>query len=107
MLTAGLGVAVIVAVLTLIFSASANGQPGFVRQCGDRDKMVGELQTRYGESSILSAINEEYQSILEIFGEPNGNTWTALVTYPHGSTCGVAHGDRWTFTRQIKLQRIK
>jgi hypothetical protein len=107
MLIMGLGTAVIVAVLTLILSTSVHGESGFARQCGDRDKMIQELQNRYGESSVLSALNEENQSMLEMFGQPNGNTWTMLVTYSDGSTCGVAHGNKWTFSRHANFQRTK
>ena len=33
---------------------------------------------------------------LEVFSSPDGETWSILITYPAGLTCGLASGKGWS-----------
>ena len=63
-------------------------------RCGDRDGIVSDLATKFGETRRGRGLNHD-NSVIEFFASGDGGTWTALVTTPSGKTCIVAWGTDW------------
>ena len=68
-------------------------------QCATRDKVVGVLAAKYGETRHgigLSANN----TVMEVFASDATGTWTITVTMPSGVTCMVASGQGYEALRE-------
>lgn len=82
------------AALLLASPAQAQGP------CLPRNSMLSQLEGEYGEKSLWSGLGSDGR-MLEIMADPQGGTWTALVTLPPSSTnpgglsCVVATGEMW------------
>ncbi len=61
--------------------------------CGERAKIVMQLEQGYAEKPIAIALDSQGR-ILEVLAAPSG-TWTMLVSTPGGMTCLVASGVGW------------
>jgi hypothetical protein len=62
--------------------------------CGNRDAMVGQLSTRYGESPMGAGLNSTTK-IMEVWASAKTGTWTILLTDTDGTSCIVAAGKDW------------
>jgi len=85
----GFKVLVAAAVLTSL-AGSATAQTA----CGDRDKIVGQLQAKYQESHRASGLETDTKMV-EIWTSEASGTWTILVTQANGQTCVAAAGKNW------------
>lgn len=73
----------------LTYATAAQAQS----MCATRDTMIGQLSAKYGESRV--GVGVAQGGILEIWASPDGETWTAVMTYPNGATCITAAGKNW------------
>lgn len=80
----------LIAVLALTVAAPAYAQQ---LPCGERDKIVAEITTKYKEMPRAMAITGG-NSFMEIYVSPSG-TWTTMITAPNGQTCIVGAGEGW------------
>ena len=62
--------------------------------CGKRADVLSQLSGRWSEAPVAMGLKDD-GSVLEIVAAADGATWTVLVTYPSGSSCVVATGERW------------
>ncbi len=71
-------------------NAFAQGNP----QCADRDTVISELNSRYGETrhGIGLAANN---AVMEVFASAETGSWTITVTLADGTTCLVASGQNY------------
>lgn len=70
--------------------AFAEGDP----QCAERDTVVAELASRYGETRRgigLVASN----AVMEVFASVETGTWTITLTFAGGMTCLMASGQHY------------
>ena len=60
-------------------------------QCAERDTVVAELASRYGETrhGIGIAANN---AVMEVFASTETGSWTITVTLANGMTCLMASG---------------
>jgi hypothetical protein len=65
--------------------------------CAPRDRVLAQLDTRYGESRQSIGLGSD-NSVIEVFASPDTGTWTITVTLPDGTTCLVASGLAWERT---------
>ena len=76
----------------VLFGAAAHAQDGM---CGPTQDVYLALTDRFAESAIFRGLTES-GSIIEIWGNPESGTWTALQTYPDGQSCiredGIGYG---------------
>jgi len=78
------------ALILIAQPAAAQAAPNQA-QCATRDKVVGVLAAKYGETrhGIGIAANN---TVMEVFASEKTGTWTITVTMPSGVTCMVASG---------------
>ena len=81
---------VAIVIASFLLPSPAAGQS---ETCGDRDTVIKNLGERYAEFPVLWAHSDNYDSMLEFFGQENG-TWTLIITR-NGKTCGVDAGEWW------------
>lgn len=61
--------------------------------CGDRGKIVGQLQDKYEETRMGLGLTDNGK-VLEVFTSKAG-TWTIVATGPDGTMCLIATGEAW------------
>ena len=61
--------------------------------CGERDKFIEMLGSKYLEEPVSMGLTST-GAVIEVLTSPKGS-WSILLTYPTGSTCMVAAGDKW------------
>lgn len=69
--------------------------------CMSHADMVAYLRDRYGESPVAIGISRNGY-LVEVFAQPDGETWTIVVTGPVQS-CAIAAGRDWQ-VRQAGVQ---
>jgi hypothetical protein len=60
-------------------------------QCDTRDRVVGLLADRYGETRRSVGIAGE-SAVMELFAADDTGTWTITMTLPDGRMCLMASG---------------
>ena len=65
--------------------------------CGETDKLVGTLKSKYGEVPISAGPSKTGRTLYRVFVNPITKTFTVLGTSPEGS-CVVAAGVDYTAT---------
>ncbi len=91
----------IVALLTLLLSATAaNAQSS--RQCGPRERVLGILAERYGETRQSIGLTDDGK-VVEVFASNDSGTWTVIVTLPSGLACLVASGSSFELAGDDRL----
>lgn len=63
--------------------------------CVSHDDWEESLYMGYQEN-VIGAGMTAGGIFMELFASPGGETWTVLITYPAGLTCGFASGEGWT-----------
>lgn len=63
-------------------------------QCGPYATVVAQLEGKYDERRMWGGIGPNGQ-LVELFVQPDGSTWTFLVSMPDGGGCLVASGEDW------------
>ena len=79
-----------IAAIATCFAGSAVAQTA----CGDRDKIVGQLQAKYQESHRASGLETDTKMV-EIWTSEASGSWTILITQANGQTCVAAAGKNW------------
>ena len=62
--------------------------------CADRDDLVANLETRYGEAFAGGGL-QNAQQIVEVWFSEEQGTWTVLMTRADGRSCIMASGTNW------------
>ena len=62
------------------------------RQCDSRDKVLGLLAEKYGETRQSIGLTTQ-GTVVETFASSETGTWTVTVTHPDGRMCLIASGD--------------
>ncbi len=83
----------IAAILGAAFIALFATPVGAQTVCGERAKFIEMLGTKYLEEPVSMGLTST-GAVIEVFTSPKGS-WSILLTYPTGSTCMVAAGDKW------------
>jgi hypothetical protein len=83
----------IAAILGAAFIALFATPVGAQTVCGERAKFIEMLGTKYLEQPVSMGLTST-GAVIEVFTSPKGS-WSILLTYPTGSTCMVAAGDKW------------
>lgn len=83
---------VLVAVLVAAFFMAAS-PVGAQALCGQRDKMVAGLETRYAEVPVAMGLAST-GAVVEVFASGAG-TWTIVMTHPNGLSCLLVAGEGW------------
>ena len=79
-------------VLATIFLAWSVPAVAQGRVCGERSELVAIAETQYGEKLIMRGLTKR-QTVVEIFSNEDGSSWTALITHPNGLTCVADAGE--------------
>lgn len=77
----------------LFINGALGAQSVPVIPCGDRGKIVDQLQTVYAEEPVSIGIMAN-GSVIEVYASDD-DTFTVLITSPTGATCLVASGNSW------------
>ncbi|MEO0426443.1 MAG: hypothetical protein AAF160_03270 [Pseudomonadota bacterium] len=80
----GLGLA-----LTAAPEAAAQGR----MFCGEREKIIGDLARKYGETRRSYGLARN-QGVIEVYASESGS-WTILITRPGGIACLMAAGEAY------------
>jgi hypothetical protein len=75
---------------TLILGAAAGHPAAAAPACGQRDRLLEQLDQRFAEKPQAIGLSAD-GGVLEILASSNGS-WTILITYPNRPTCVVASG---------------
>ena len=65
--------------------------------CNPRSDFVEYLKENYDEEPLAFGLNIDGR-VLEMFGTPDGETWTMLITDESGISCVVTSGKNWQKT---------
>lgn len=83
-------VSVIAAVIMGMFVIAAWSQ----QVCRPHHQVIEMLEERFSEQRASSAIIND-TTLLQIYIDPEDESWTALIIYIDGRTCIVATGTKW------------
>lgn len=72
--------------------------------CGDRTKIVTQLEVKYQESHRASGLETDTKMVEIWTSEANGS-WTILVTQANGITCIAAAGRNWLDMPDEEIKR--
>ena len=80
--------------LLLILTISAFATPALAVKCGNREKVVEHLQSKYSEQLTVGGLQRarDSMSVMEVWSSQETGTYTVLLTAPDGITCIVAAG---------------
>lgn len=68
----------VASVFALLVAASAS----HAVTCADRNHVVKQLESEFGESLIANAVSASDNAVLEIYSAPDAKTWSIIVTLP-------------------------
>ncbi len=80
----------LLAAIIAIQGAPAAAQMG----CGQRDKMIRQLDQEYGETRLGVGIVSG-AVVIEVWTSSEAGTWTILKSYVSGLSCVMAVGKGW------------
>lgn len=89
------------AAATLMTPVSSAAQ-GMV--CGVRDKIVQQLEERYGETALSRGVARG-SGIVEMYVNPESGSWTIVVTNTKGMSCLMAAGEAFEPIQNPDLAR--
>lgn len=70
--------------------AAARAQEG----CASHAEIAAFLARDHQEQAVASGIANN-GGVVEVFADPDGESWTLLITLPDGQTCMMAAGHSW------------
>ncbi len=78
----------------LIAAAMIAASPAYAQepQCAGTPDVYAALTNDAGESRIFSGSIEDMSGVVEIWGNHETETWTAIVTLPSGVSCLLGFG---------------
>ncbi len=70
-------------------------------RCFERAKVTEHLDEKFAETSIAVGMTEE-GSLLEVFSDSYGKTWTVLISTSSGLACIMASGHDWSRLKALE-----
>lgn len=71
-----------------------------MNMCGERDRIVGELEQHFRESVTAVGMVDD-NAVVEVFVSDSG-TWTIIATGTDGMSCVLSAGEGWESTTMIR-----
>lgn len=71
-----------------------------MNMCGERDRIVGELEQHFQESVTAVGMVDD-NAVVEVFVSASG-TWTIIATGTDGMSCVLSAGEGWESTTMIR-----
>lgn len=68
--------------------------------CGERARIVQQLQSRFGEQRQGMGM-QGADAIIEVFVSAQTRSWSILLTRPNGISCLVAAGQGWDDSTEV------
>jgi len=68
-------------------------------QCGARDRVLGHLAEKYGETRRGMGVAAN-NGVMEVFASDASGSWTITVTLPDGQMCLLASGQGYETIRE-------
>ena len=65
--------------------------------CNPRSDFVEHLKEKYDEQPLYFGLNNDGR-VVEVFGTPDGKTWTMIITDTRSLSCVVTSGEAWQKT---------
>jgi hypothetical protein len=85
--------AVLITVVLLLQAAFPYPVTAGQLACGDRTRIVAELEQHHAEKTKAFGVSSE-GAVFEVLSSANGS-WTLLVSFPDQETCVIAAGEAW------------
>ena len=79
----------------LTLAALTLAAPAYAQQCGSTEEAYQALSEKYNETRQGMGFAES-GAIVEFWASITGS-WSAIVSFPDGTTCLIASGQDWTF----------
>jgi hypothetical protein len=71
-------------------------------QCAPTEQVYENLQERFGEERVFGGFVHDMSGIVELWGNPESESWTMFVTRPDGISCQITHGSGYSTEKQGK-----
>lgn len=71
-----------------------------MNMCGERDRIVGELEQHFDESITAVGLVDD-NAVVEVFVSSSG-TWTIIATGTDGMSCVLSAGEGWESTTMVR-----
>lgn len=79
--------------LALVIAATAaNAGHAAGQVCGERKKIVAELERKYGETRRSIGL-QQGRGVVEVYASDRTGSWSILLTNTTGRTCLIAAGE--------------
>lgn len=83
------------AILGIAAPALSQQTPGpAMPVCHERTEALHYLRSNYDEQPVAVGLANN-GGVIEVLANPDGKTWTILITTPDGHTCPLASGVGW------------
>ena len=90
----------------LVFATSAAAQSGQTYLCGERDQTLKAFADRFDQIPIASGLAEN-GTVIEVLSDPNGGSWSIIMTMTNGFSCILAIGEHWEAIDPTKLKGVE
>ncbi len=71
------------------------------RTCDTRDRVLGHLAKKYGESPVAVGVTSK-GALVEVLTSSDGGTWTIILSMPNGTSCLITSGEGWRNLRRAE-----
>ncbi len=71
--------------------------------CGSEEYIRSMVTVTYGEGLVLTGLLARRRQVVEWYGDPDGNSWSLLLSDLRGSSCIIFGGERWTKDIDVEL----
>jgi len=92
--------AIVASILLIAYEANAQHE-----DCAARDAYAKHLDRKFKEVIIAAGIAAN-GSVVELFSNHDGTTWTILLTKPNGVACLKASGEDWLDMTKPKKKEV-
>jgi hypothetical protein len=93
--------------LSLTFGMAATAPPALAANCGDRETVIQQLQSKYNETLTVGGLHNSVpmKTMVEIWSSEKTGTFTVLMTHAQGMTCIMAAGT--DFFKAVPREPVK